>query len=166
MKKFIIIPAIVCALAGVCEDATPPAADYAEGEQSQVLLTPELRAMAIQLMGENADALLHAVRLNMGKYDNDMRTDDGRRRWHGKLIREEIDTNTLWKVQVFSNEVTGAIWRYRMKFKPHRGVNAVPKITTVGTNGVPWRLAAARLRRQQEKQGQTNVVTEVTIGNK
>lgn len=156
------VAAIVLATFAFCVRAEPsPSADYVEGEKSQALLTPELRAMAVQLMGENADALLHAVQLNMGKYDLDMRSADGRRRWHGKLIREEVSTNGLYKVQVFSNEVTGAIWRYREGWKPHRA--ATPRPPALGTNGVPVRLAAARARRNAELAGQkavTNLVIE------
>lgn len=157
------VAAVILGVFALVVRAEPsPAADYVEGDTSQVLLTPELRAMAVQFLGENADALLHAVQLNMGKYDLDMRNADGRRRWHGKLVREEVSTNGLYKVQVYSNEVTGAIWRYREGWKPHRAI--APAEPKLDTNGVPVRLAAARLRRQQERH-ETNVVIQVQNGN-
>lgn len=159
------IAAIVLAILSFAVRAEPsPAADYIEGDKSQVLLTPELRAMAVQLMGENADALLHAVQLNMGKYDLDMRSAVGRRRWHGRLIREEVSTNGLYKIQVFSNEVTGAIWRYREGWKPH--LAKTPKPPQMSTNGVPARLAAARARRNAELAGKTVVTNLVVEANK
>lgn len=138
-------------------------ADYIEGEKSAELITPEVRSAASLLMGNAtvASQFLHAMQLNMTKYDMDMRTDSGRRAWHGRMIREVVDTNALTKVQVYSNDVTGAIWKYRMPFKPV-GVKVYPSQRVAHTNGVPSRLAEARIRRAAEVNNGP-VTTNITI---
>lgn len=159
MRKIAIA---VAAVAMTLHGDVSPNADYVDGESSQMLITPELQQTAAAMFGTNAVALLHAVALQTAKYDLDMKKVEGRRNWHGRLIREEVSTNGLYKVSVYSNELTGAVWRYREGWKPHRGANASPKgYPSYGTNGVPWRLAAARRRRAAEY-GQTNQV-DVTV---
>lgn len=132
-------------------------ADYVAGESSLVLVTPELQVMANQMFGGDAGQLLHAIQLQMGKYDLDMQTDSGRRAWHGKLIGEEVSTNYLCKVMVYSNELTGAVWRYRLPFHPKPMVKSWKRKTTYTTNGIPARLAAARSRRAAQIDGETTV---------
>lgn len=135
-------------------------ADYVEGEKSAPLVTPDVEAMVGQMLGtERGAAFLHALKLQMTKYDRDMREPAGRRAWHGRLVREEIHTNELVKVEVYSNEVDGATWRYRLPFKPPSPPKR-PRPATIGTNGVPARLAAARARRNAER---TNAVETVTL---
>lgn len=152
-------------LLAFCMLANEPStnADYVAGESSQALLTPELRAMASQMFGANADALLHAIELNMAKYDMDMRTQSGRKNWHGTMIREEVDTNALCKVETYKNEQTGAVWRYKLPYQPTPAsvkTYAPPKI---GTNGVPEKLAAARAARNaQLEEGTKTVTVEIT----
>ena len=152
-----------CAAGLLC--AAEVHADYVEGEQSAPLVTPQIeQTLGAMLGGEQASAFIHAMKLQMTKYDRDMREQTGRRAWHGRLIREEIHTNELCKVEIYSNEVDGTTWRYRLPFKPpalHK-----PKPAVIGTNGVPARLAAARARRNAQR---TNAVETVTIevnGNK
>lgn len=148
--------AAVCALAD-----TPPAADYVDGENSAALVTPEAEAALGALVGNsNATALVHALRLNMGLYDADMRSQSGRRHWHGTLVKEEIYTNQLCKVEVWSNKVTGAVWRFRTPFRPKEP--KTPKPPSLGTNGVPVRLAAARKRRAAEI-ASPGVVTNIVV---
>lgn len=140
-------------------------ADYVEGEKSPALITPEVRAAAAVMMGErNASAFLHAMALNMAKYDLDMANQSGRRAWHGRLVREEIHTNELVKVEVYSNAVDGAIWRYRMPFKPV-AVKKTARRTTFSTNGVPARLAAARAARAAQIDAGTVVTNVETVAN-
>lgn len=144
-------------------------ADYVAGESSQVLVTPELRAVAGQMFGGNAEALLHAVSLQMGKYDLDMHKPEGRKAWHGRLVREEIHTNDLCKIEVYSNELTGVTWRFRAPFAPKPMVTASRRRTTYTTNGIPARLAAARARRaaQIDSGGETtNIVHTANSVNK
>ena len=140
-------------------------ADYVEGEKSAELITPEVQAAATAMMGQsNAQAFLHALKLNMVKYDMDMRSQTGRRNWHGKLVSEEIHTNELVKVEVYSNEVSGAVWRYRLPFKPVEPKKTSRKVT-YSTNGIPARLAAARAIRAAELNGGIVTTNIVTVGN-
>lgn len=140
-------------------------ADYVEGEKSAELITPEVQAAAAAMMGPaNAQAFLHAMRLNMVKYDMDMKTQSGRRNWHGRLVSEEIHTNELVKVEVYSNEVSGAVWRYRLPFKPVE-LKKSSRTVTYSTNGIPARLAAARARRAAQLNGGVVVTNIETTAN-
>ena len=140
-------------------------ADYIEGEQSASLITPEVQAAATAMMGQsNAKSFLHAMKLNMVKYDMDMRSQAGRRNWHGKLVAEEIHTNELVKVEVYSNEVDGTVWRYRLPFKPVQ-VKPTNRKVSFSTNGIPARLAAARARRAAQLNGGIVTTNIVTVGN-
>lgn len=167
MKKTIIMLAIVLAvLRGTRSVAseTEIAADYIEGEKSAELVTPEIQAAASAMLGAPAARqLLHAMRLQMSKYDNDMRSKSGRSAWHGKLLRSEVYTNELCAVEVYSNEVDGAIWRYRLPFKPKSTVSSynarLPRPPM--TNGIPAKLAAARQRRYDEQTTTSNVTVNV-----
>ena len=147
-------------------------ADYQEGEKSAELITPEISYAAAQMLGEeNAAKLIHAIRLQMTKYDLDMQSDAGRRKWHGKIVNEEIHTNDAVKVQVYSNSVDGTIWRYKIPFKAadlRKVVNSynakLPKPPM--TNGIPVALAQARMRRYEEKNTVSNVTINITVGGK
>ena len=156
-----LVLAAFAALVRLCAAPLPPA-DYVDGENSADLVTPEAVAALSALVGPtNAAALVHAAKLNMALYDGDMRTQAGRRRWHGVLIGEIVSTNDLCKIEVFSNKVTGAVWRYRAPFRPV--APRTPRPPSIGTNGVPVRLAAARARRNAELAGEkavTNIVVE------
>lgn len=135
-------------------------ADYVEGEKSAELITPEVETAATAMMGPaNARAFLHAMKLNMVKYDMDMKSQSGRRNWHGRLVSEEIHTNELVKVEVYSNEVSGAVWRYRLPFKPV-ALKSTSRKTSYATNGIPSRLAAARAARAAQIDAGT-VVTNI-----
>ena len=158
---FAIVPAVV--MANISTNI-----DYEAGEKSTALVTPELKALAGKLFGANAEQLLHAVELNMAKYDLDMTTPSGRKSWHGKLHHEY--TNDLYKVEVYTNEITGATWRYRMPFNKkdyasevRRANSRLPK--PVMTNGIPSALARARMKRELEKVSVSNV-TVVIEANK
>lgn len=163
IKHAILALAFVPALAGANVSTN---ADYVAGERSTVLVTPALRALAGQLFGANAEQLLHAVELNMTKYDLDMARPEGRKAWHGKLLHEEVHTNDLFKIEVYTNELTGATWRYRL---PWTKVDAASQVKSanaklprpVTTNGIPAKLAAARVRRQIESQVVSNVTVTV-----
>ena len=159
----VLTSVLVCALSRIGAAEVP--ADYVEGEKSAELITPEVQAAATAMMGQqNAKAFLHAMKLNMVKYDMDMRSQTGRRNWHGKLVYEEIHTNELVKVEVYSNEVSGAVWRYRLPFKPVELKKTSRKVT-YSTNGIPARLAAARARRTAELNGGIVTTNIVTVGN-
>ena len=159
----VLFLALFCALVQL--GAVEVQADYVEGEKSAELITPEVQAAAAAMMGQqNAQAFLHAMKLNMVKYDMDMRSQTGRRNWHGKLVSEEIHTNELVKVEVYSNEVDGTIWRYRLPFKPVQ-VNPTNRKVSFSTNGIPARLAAARARRAAQLNGGIVTTNIVTVGN-
>lgn len=155
MKKALII--ISCGLAAITTVAEVEC-DYEDGNQSTVLMTPEVTRAASAMFGRGAEALLHAIKLQMDKYDRDVKTDAGRRSWHGKLIREEIYTNELCKVQVYSNDLSGAVWRYKTAFRPRKASKQKP--ATLTTAGIPTGLAAVRARRNAER---TNDVQTVTV---
>ena len=158
IKRAILALAFVPALAGANVSTN---ADYVAGEKSPALITPELRAVASGLFGARAEEILHAVELNMTKYDLDMARPEGRKAWHGKLHHEEVHTNDLYKIEVYTNELTGATWRYRLPFTPKPLTPVAPRTKTVMTNGIPAKLAAARLRRQIESATVSNVTVNV-----
>lgn len=140
-------------------------ADYVEGERSDTMITPQIReAAAFMMGGADSEGFLHAIQLTMSKYDMDMRSQDGRRKWHGRFIGEEIHTNDLVKVEIYSNEVTGAVWRYRLPFKPVQ-VKPTSRTVTFTTNGVPARLAAARARRAAQLNGGVIITNIETTAN-
>ena len=159
----VLFLALFCALVQL--GAVEVQADYVEGEKSAELITPEVQAAAAAMMGQqNAQAFLHAMKLNMVKYDMDMRSQTGRRNWHGRLVSEEIHTNELVKVEVYSNEVSGAVWRYRLPFKPVELKKASRKVT-YSTNGSPARLAAARAKRAAQLNSGVIVTNIETTAN-
>ena len=78
----VLFLALFCALIQLW--AVEVQADYVEGERSAEIITPEVQAAAAAIMGRhNAKACLHAMKLNMVKYDMDMKSQTGRRNWHG-----------------------------------------------------------------------------------
>lgn len=156
MKKILIV-AMLAATVAIADEIS---ADYVEGEKSAALVTPEIQGAAAAMLGpEAARQLLHAMQLQMSKYDADMKTQSGRRAWHGKLLYSEIHTNELCAVEVYSNEVDGAVWRYRLPFKPKASVTHAK--TPPMTNGIPVKLAQARMRRYQEQNTKSNVTVNV-----
>ena len=160
MKKLLILAVFTANIALADEISY----DYAEGEKSAVLVTPEIQTAAAAMLGSEAAAqLLHAAKLQMSKYDRDMQTQSGRRAWHGKLLHSEVYTNELCAVEVYSNEVDGAVWRYRLPFKPKETVSSynarLPRPPM--TNGIPAKLAAARLRRYEEQTMTSNITVNV-----
>ncbi len=140
--------------------------DYHETEQSTDLIPTNAPAALSMMLGEDSAALMHALRLQMAKYDLDMRSASGRRSWHGRLVGEEIHTNELTKVEVYSNEVTGAVWRFKTTFKPKPMVTATTQKTTFSTNGIPARLAAARAKRAAEIDSGTIITNVIINANK
>ncbi len=100
--------------------------------------------------------LVQALGLLNRKYHRDCETVSGRKAWHGKLKKEIVNTNELTKTEVYEDGTT-----FSMPAKiitPAVSVSNANK--ALSTNGIPAKLAAARLRRQQEK-ATTNIVTTV-----
>ena len=137
------------------------AADYVEGEKSAELITPEVQAAAAAMMGPtNAQAFIHALRLSMRKYDIDMKSQAGRRAWHGQFLREEIHTNDLCKIEVYSNTVDGTVWRYKSRFQPKPMVRKTNMQTRFVEPGLPERLVAI-LKKRAAEIDQGTVVTNI-----
>lgn len=168
--KIIITSVLIVASAFRLISGETIRADYTEGESSSDLITPEIYSVAEQMLGhDSATQLMHAIKLNMAKYDIDMRSGAGRAAWHGKMIREEFYTNELAKVTVYSNALNGAVWRYRESFKPVDPMVSVKMYNSslpkpAMTNGIPVALARARERRVREKMIVSNVTEVVTVG--
>ena len=163
MKKIIMSALIAAALVAVSAEPVPSADYDSEVDRSAALITPEAVAALGALIGpSNAVALAHAMKISMTAYDLDMKTAAGRKRWHGKLIKEEFPTNSAYKIEVYSNDVDHAVWRYRVRCKQKPKTYPWPQIVQIGTNGVPSRLAAIRARRNAELAKGT-VVTNVEI---
>lgn len=100
--------------------------------------------------------LVQALGLLNRKYHRDCETVSGRKAWHGRLKKEIVNTNELTKTEVYEDGTT-----FSMPAKiitPAISVSNANK--ALSTNGIPAKLAAARLRRQQEK-ATTNIVTTV-----
>ena len=157
----------IVAVMGVCMVLGDIPADYVEGERSADMITPEVHAAAAAMMGpDNARAFLHAMRLNMLKYDADMQTQKGRSAWHGSFLREEVSTNEMVKVEVYSNTVDGTIWRYKTPFKPKpmvKPLSSAQRKITYATNGMPARLAATIAKRAAElNAGTVTITAEIT----
>ena len=102
--------------------------------------------------------LVQALGLLNRKYHRDCESASGRKAWHGKLSKEVINTNDQTKTEVYAD---GTSFTYKFKvITPAMAVSNANKRVMVSTNGIPAKLAAARLRRQQEK-ATTNIVTQV-----
>lgn len=102
--------------------------------------------------------LVEALGLLNRKYHRDCETPSGRKAWHGRLKKEIINTNDLTRTEVYEDGKTfTAKWKL---ITPAVAVSNVNKRVMLSTNGIPAKLAAARLRRQQEK-ATTNIVTTV-----
>lgn len=100
-----------------------------------------------------------ALQLLNRKYHREVERPDGRRAWHGRLERESIDTNAWIKTEFYED---GASFTFPISPRdPAVSVsNRNARLTTTMTRGVPAGLAAARLRREQEK-AVTNIVNVV-----
>lgn len=115
--------------------------------------------------GWTAKDVAEAVKSLRGLYVRDNATADGRKRWHGKVVSTSVDTNRLVKVTVHED---GETFEDAAKVSPTAASVAAANArlaTPVMTNGIPAKLAAARLRRQSEiDQGVSNVAVTVTAG--
>lgn len=102
--------------------------------------------------------LVAALGLLNRKYHRDCETPSGRKAWHGKLKKEIVNTNDLTKTEVYEDGTT-----FSMPAKivtPSQAVANANKNRLANTNGIPAKLAQARLLREQEK-ATTNVVDKI-----
>lgn len=107
--------------------------------------------------------LVQALGLINRKYHRDCEKASGRRAWHGRLTKEIVNTNDQTKTEVYAD---GQSFTYKFKTTtPAQAVANRNKKLLARTNGVPARLAAARVQRVTEIET-TNVVNQViTSGN-
>ena len=106
--------------------------------------------------------LIAALQLLNRKYHRDCERPEGRRAWHGKLVGQSVDTNTLTKVERHED---GTVFTFpariitpadSAKARLERIKGAQKRQAT--TNGVPLRLALARVKAAQ-RAATTNTVT-------
>ena len=104
-----------------------------------------------------------ALQLLNRKYHRDIATSTGRSAWHGKLMRQTVDTNALVKIDHHEDgSAFTSAWRHVTAAQAVSNANR--RLRTTWTNGVPAALAAARARRLAEK-ATTNIVNvTVTAG--
>ena len=97
-------------------------------------------------------------------YTNDCATKSGRIKWHGKLVKEIIDTNTWTKTMIYED---GKCFTDKAPRKTQQQIvneaNA-RRARAVKTNGIPARLAAARLKLQQNQSITNEVTVSLTAG--
>jgi len=97
-------------------------------------------------------------------YDNDMKSSSGRVKWHGKMVRQVVDTNTLTSVKIYEDG-TAFTDRAKVRTPLDSARAATAKLPNpVMTNGVPARLAAARLRQRENETSVSNVTVNITAG--
>ena len=98
--------------------------------------------------------LVAALQLLNRKYHREVESAAGRQAWHGKMLREEVDTEREVKREIHED---GTVFEIQFRARP----KSAPKPATLNADGVPVALAAARERREAEK-ASTNTVTVVT----
>ena len=163
MKKASAI--LLCAFCASA--ATPTFAETNETVTAEAIIAETMKV--IQDEGWNATDVADAIRSLRGLYLRDNSTADGRRRWHGKVERTVVSTNETTIIKTTTHEDGETFVDEARVVTAAASVAAanarLPK--PVMTNGVPEKLAAARLRRQAEvAQGVSNVTVTVTAGQK
>jgi len=153
---------IVCAVAAF---AVAAFAETNETLKVEDVISESLKV--IEAEGWTAQDVADAIRSLRGLYVRENATADGRRRWHGKIVETRVDTNALIRTTIYED---GETFEDAAKIvTPADSVAAsnAKLAKPVTTNGVPVKLAAARLRRQGEvAQGVSNVTVTVTAGQK
>ena len=94
------------------------------------------------------------------KYHREVERPEGRRAWHGRLVREIVDTNSMEKVEVYEDGSRFA-FPFIQRDSPAAISNRNAQLKVTMSKGVPKALAEARARRAEEKTT-TNVVNVVT----
>lgn len=155
-KLLMVIIATVC-LVAIADDNQPVSADEIIAETLKVIASE----------GWTAKDVAGAVKSLRGLYVRENATAEGRKRWHGKIVSTSVDTNRFIRVTVHED---GETFEDAAKISPSAESVAESNARLerpVITNGIPAKLAAARLRRRAEiKQGVSNVTMTVTAGGK
>lgn len=148
----ILLSVLLCAATSMPSSAS----DTNETEKVNAIISEVVTV--IEDEGWTATDVADAIRSLRGLYLRDNATKEGRTRWHGKVVTTSVDTNTLIRTtvhedgEVFEDEATvitpaASVAAYNARLPP-----------PVMTNGIPARLANARLR-QRENSTLTNEVT-------
>ena len=150
MKKAFFIMAATAALAVFAETNETVTTEAVIAEVMKV----------IEDEGWNAEDVADAIKSLRGLYLRDTQTLEGRRRWHGQKLREVVNTNTLEKTTYYED---GTFFTDQAKVttaaqSAQAHLAKLPK--PVMTNGIPVRLANARIR-QRENSTTTNEVVVV-----
>ena len=149
----ILLSVLLCAATSM-----PLSASDATNETEMVNAIISEVVTVIEDEGWTATDVADAIRSLRGLYLRDNSTKEGRARWHGKVISTSVDTNTLVRTtvhedgEVFEDEANvitpaASVAAYNARLPP-----------PVMTNGIPARLANARIR-QRENSTTTNEVT-------
>lgn len=129
-----------------------------------IFITAALMA-TIAIAETNTTENIDVVKLLEAKYQRDMKTSEGRKFWHGKLVNHVADPSN---VVVITTHEDGKVFKDPAKtVRPIDSVNAANKRLkrTVNRKGVPKKLADARQRRADEvNMGPTNVTVTITAG--
>lgn len=122
-------------------------------------------SVALHASETNETVNVDVLKLLEAKYQRDMKTSEGRKFWHGKLVSHIADPSN---VVVITTHEDGKVFKDAAKVvRPIDSVNAANKRLkrTVNKKGVPKRLADARQRRADEvNMGPTNVTVTITAG--
>lgn len=158
-KSKILLLSLSCATA-----CMPPLTPTASAETNDTVSVDAIISEVVTVIkdeGWTATDVADAIRSLRGLYLRDNATKEGRARWHGKVISTSVDTNTLIRTTVHED---GEVFEDAAKIiTPAASVAAYNAHLPppVMTNGIPARLANARLR-QRENSMTTNEVT-VTV---
>lgn len=140
MNRLAIVALVLLAGLGLAFQA------HTEPAQADGIVAQTLRSDGSTNTWTQAD-LVAALQLLNRKYHRDCERPDGRKAWHGSLVYERVDTNTLTKVERYAD---GTEFTYPAKIvtpaaaaKAYMARLAKRQLTT---NGVPAVLAAARQR--------------------
>ena len=152
---------IELAIAAVCAAVLAPinAPAQAGAETNTADIVEEIITEAVKVIEEEgwtAQDVGDAIRSLRGLYLRDNATREGRRRWHGNTVGMPV-TDAARGVVITTYE-DGEVFEDATPAKS----TTPPKPVT--TNGVPVKLAAARLRRQSEQSAVSNVTVTVTAG--
>lgn len=107
--------------------------------------------------------LIAALQLINRKYHRDCESPTGRNAWHGKLVSQSVDMNSLTKTETYSDGTTFT-FPFEQRTHAQNIAAANARLKTSMTKGVPTALAAARLRREEEKTTTNVVMVTVTAG--
>lgn len=99
-------------------------------------------------------------------YAREVSTPTGRSRWHGRKIREVVNTNTLTKVSYYED---GTSFTDEAKITPASDTSSIQYANSklpkpVMTNGIPVRLANARLMQRENSTTVSNVTVRLAAG--